>query len=86
MTAIGLVVVMCTPRRARRRWEVSAVAFAVFMAVSRVYLRVHWLSDVLAGALLGAGLAVAWPALLHDRRDGRVRAGAGDRTRFPERR
>jgi membrane-associated phospholipid phosphatase len=34
------------------------------MALSRVYLRAHWLSDTVAGALVGAGLALGWPALL----------------------
>jgi undecaprenyl-diphosphatase len=29
-----------------------------------VYLRAHWLSDTVAGALLGAGLALGWPAVL----------------------
>ena len=48
----------------RWRWEVRAALFAAVMALSRVYLRAHWFSDVLAGALLGAGLALGWPALL----------------------
>ena len=34
------------------------------MALPRVYLRAHWLSDTVAGALPGAGLALGWPALL----------------------
>jgi undecaprenyl-diphosphatase len=43
---------------------VNAVVFTSIMALSRVYLRAHWLSDTVAGALLGAGLALGWPALL----------------------
>ena len=64
VTAVGLVLVLAPPGRARWRWEVYAVVFASVMALSRVYLRAHWLSDTVAGALLGAGLALGWPALL----------------------
>lgn len=64
VTAVGLVLVLAPPGPSRWRWEVRAVAFAVVMALSRVYLRAHWLSDVVAGGLLGAGLALGWPALL----------------------
>jgi undecaprenyl-diphosphatase len=64
VTAVGLVVVLLPPGRTRWRWEVRAVVFAFLMALSRVYLRAHWLSDVVAGALLGAGLALGWPAVL----------------------
>jgi membrane-associated phospholipid phosphatase len=64
VTAVGLVLVLAPPGRARLRWEVYAVVFTSVMALSRVYLRAHWLSDTVAGALLGAGLALGWPAAL----------------------
>jgi membrane-associated phospholipid phosphatase len=64
VTAVGLVVVLLPPGGARWRWEVRAVIFALVMALSRVYLRAHWLSDAVAGGLLGSGLALGWPALL----------------------
>jgi undecaprenyl-diphosphatase len=64
VTAVGLVVVLLPPGPARWRWEIRAVIFAFLMALSRVYLRAHWLADVVAGGLLGAALALGWPALL----------------------
>jgi membrane-associated phospholipid phosphatase len=64
VTAVGLVLVLLGPGPRRWTWELRAVIFAFAMALSRVYLAAHWLSDVLAGALLGAGLALGWPALL----------------------
>jgi membrane-associated phospholipid phosphatase len=57
------------PGRERRRWEIAAVAFAFVMAVSRVYLRAHWLSDVVAGVLLGAGVALGCAGLVTELRD-----------------
>jgi membrane-associated phospholipid phosphatase len=79
VTAVGLVVVLLPPGPLRWRWEVRAVVFAFLMALSRVYLRAHWLSDVVVGGLLGAGLALGWPALLQAirrRRDPAEPAGA----------
>jgi membrane-associated phospholipid phosphatase len=64
VTAVGLVLVLAHPGPGRWRWEVNAVVFTGVMALSRVYLRAHWLSDTVAGALVGAGLALGWPALL----------------------
>ncbi len=42
-----------------------AAAFAVLMALSRVYLRAHWLSDAAGGAALGAAVAIGAAALVH---------------------
>lgn len=72
VTAVGLVLVLLPPGPRRWAWEVRAAVFASLMALSRTYLSVHWLSDVLAGALLGVGLAVGWPALLQEIRDVRL--------------
>jgi undecaprenyl-diphosphatase len=74
VTAVGLVLVLAPPGRRRWRWEVNAVIFTSVMALSRVYLRAHWLSDTVAGALLGAGLALGWPALLMAVRSRQLRA------------
>jgi membrane-associated phospholipid phosphatase len=71
--AIGAVIVLVPAGTKRRNLELLAAAFAVVMALSRVYLRVHWLSDVVAGAALGAGIAIGVAAIIHridDRRRG----------------
>lgn len=72
VTAVGLVLVLLPPGPRRWAWEVRAAVFASMMALSRTYLSVHWLSDVVAGGLLGVGLAVGWPALLQEIRDVRL--------------
>lgn len=64
VTAVGLVLVLLPPGRSRWHWELWAVVFSFLMALSRVYLNAHWLSDTVAGGLLGAGLALGWPAAL----------------------
>ncbi len=59
---VVMVVVLFAPRDdGRRRWWAAAIGLILAMALSRTYLRVHWLSDVVAGALIGSasGLLVA---------------------------
>jgi len=56
-TCVALVVLFVRPGPRRRPWWLAAVAVTVAMAWSRTYLQVHWLSDVVAGAMLGAGVA-----------------------------
>lgn len=57
--AFALAVCMSAPRR----WmKVTAVCMAAVMGLSRLYVGVHFPSDVLAGAVIGSlcGLAGAW--------------------------
>ena len=56
--AIALVLVFVPAGPHRRPWLVVAVAYALLMAGSRVYLRAHWLTDTLAGVTVGAACAV----------------------------
>jgi membrane-associated phospholipid phosphatase len=39
-------------------WGAAAVTFSVLMAASRAYLAAHWLSDAIAGILLGTSCAL----------------------------
>ena len=57
-TAVMLVLLFTTPGRARRAWWLVAAVATAGMAWSRTYLEVHWLSDALAGATLGIGVAL----------------------------
>jgi membrane-associated phospholipid phosphatase len=72
VTAVALVVALFPPGPRRWRWELRAALVAFVIALSRTYLGAHWLSDVVAGSLIGAGLALGWPALLQEVRDVRL--------------
>ena len=75
-TAVALVLVLLPAGPKRRRWELAAVAFAFVMALSRVYLQAHWFSDVVAGVLLGAGVALGSAGLVTEIRDVALRRRA----------
>ncbi len=75
-TAVALVLVLLPAGPARRRWELAAIAFAFVMALSRVYLEAHWFSDVVAGVLLGAGVALGSVGLMTEIRDVALRRKA----------
>jgi len=62
-TAVALVLALMLPGVKRRKWEWIAVGFAFVMAFSRVNLHAHWFSDVVAGVLLGSGIALGSAAL-----------------------
>ena len=59
-----------------RRWSmaIAGTIWVVAMAFARTYLGVHWLSDTLAGAVAGAGVAVfVWALFPHRIRGASVR-------------
>lgn len=62
---VSLVIVLVPGGPRRRNLEMLAAAFAVLMALSRVYLRAHWLSDAAAGAAMGASVAIASATIVH---------------------
>jgi membrane-associated phospholipid phosphatase len=57
-TCVALVLLFTTPNTHRRWWWALAGLGVVGMAWSRTYLQVHWLTDVIAGALLGSGVSL----------------------------
>ena len=58
VTVVAVVIALVPPGRARVAWGAAAAVFSVLMALSRAYLGAHWLSDALAGVLLGASCAL----------------------------
>ena len=58
VTVVAAVIALVPPGPRRVAWGTAAAAFSVLMALSRAYLGAHWLSDALAGVLLGASCAL----------------------------
>ncbi|MFG6402643.1 MULTISPECIES: phosphatase PAP2 family protein [unclassified Microbacterium] len=69
VATLAVVVLLTVPR-----WRVAVIgrSAVVVMAVSRTYLNVHWLTDTLAGAALGAAVPILLAAAV------RFGAGAGE--------
>jgi undecaprenyl-diphosphatase len=57
-TCVALVLLLSAPGRRRRLWWAAAALGIAGMAWSRTLLQVHWLSDVVAGSMLGVGVTL----------------------------
>jgi membrane-associated phospholipid phosphatase len=59
VTAVAAVIALAPAGRWRAAWwAMAAVAFSILMGLSRAYLGAHWLSDAVAGILLGTSCAL----------------------------
>jgi undecaprenyl-diphosphatase len=73
--AIGLVLIATSPWRSRARAWGLALGWILAMCLSRTILADHYLSDVVAGSLLGAGCALGVAGLAQLGRDRRLARG-----------
>jgi undecaprenyl-diphosphatase len=63
--AIALIAV---PRAHRRAAVISALVASFVVGLTRPFLGVHWLSDVIGGWALGAAVAITAATLANSRR------------------
>jgi membrane-associated phospholipid phosphatase len=72
VTAVAAVIALVPEGPRRYRWGAVAVAFSSLMALSRAYLGAHWLSDAVAGVLLGTSIALGTALVTHRVRERRT--------------
>jgi membrane-associated phospholipid phosphatase len=69
VTVLAAVIALLPEGPGRYRWGALAVAFSMLMAISRAYLAAHWLSDAVAGVLLGTSCALIAALVVHSVRE-----------------
>ena len=65
VTAVAAVIALFPEGPGRYAWGAAAAAFSGLMALSRAYLAAHWLSDAIAGVLLGTSCALVMALVVH---------------------
>jgi undecaprenyl-diphosphatase len=64
VTVFAAIIALVPAGRRGVIWGLAATVFAVLMAASRAYLAAHWLSDAVAGLLLGTSCALLAAAVV----------------------
>jgi membrane-associated phospholipid phosphatase len=80
VTAVAAVIALLPEGPRRYRWGAGAVAFSFLMGISRTYLGAHWLSDAVAGVMLGTTIALGTAVITHRVRERRERAASASPT------
>jgi undecaprenyl-diphosphatase len=76
VTVFAAIIALVPAGRRRVVWGLAAAVFALLMGLSRAYLGAHWLSDAVAGLLLGTSCALL-AAVVVDRAQRAVRRRHG---------
>ncbi|HEX6580630.1 MAG TPA: phosphatase PAP2 family protein [Actinomycetota bacterium] len=72
VTVVAAVIALFPEGSRRYRWGAAAVAFSSVLGLSRAYLGAHWLSDAVAGVLLGTSIALGTALIFHRVRERRA--------------
>ena len=64
-TVVAAVIALFPEGRRRYVWGACAALFSLLMGISRAYLAAHWLSDAVAGVLIGTTAALGSAVLVH---------------------
>jgi membrane-associated phospholipid phosphatase len=75
VTAVAAVIALFPEGPRRFLWGLAAALFSLVMGLSRAYLAAHWLSDAVAGVLLGTSIALVAAVVVHLIRESRLTGG-----------